>query len=222
MSVTAESHHQFLAFRRFIYSLSKQLSKEETQAIIYIYFHEQKADLKEATPLDILCKLESNGIITSSNPEKFLELMKDLKRFDLVTEVKEFLKKRKSKPDKKGGTQCRKQALEDDEDGDESEDDLILRNTVEAALVQATVLLQHMEMLQKSVSGRRVRRDKIKATVTEAAQTCEALAERLRSAEVKLNQAEGGHEKRKWSNRSSMSDSSGEHLGYVNHTGEFY
>ena len=63
MEVTAESHSQFLAFRRFTYSLSKQLSKEETQAIVYIYFFEQKDALKGASTLDILCKLESNGII---------------------------------------------------------------------------------------------------------------------------------------------------------------
>ncbi len=211
MEVTVESHNQFLAFRRFTYSLSKQLSREETQAIVYIYFFEQKEALKGASTLEILCKLESNGIITSSNPEKFLELMKDLKRLDLVSEVKEYLKKRKAK---KGPT---KQKPVENVD---SEEDLILRNTLEAALVQATVLLQHMEMLQKSVSGSKVRRDKIKATVTEAAQTCEALAERLRSAEVKVNLTRG-QEQRRWSSRSSITDS-GEHIiGYMNavHTG---
>lgn len=189
MDVTAESNSQFLAFRRFVYRLSKQLSREEAQAIVYIYFFEQKDSLSSATTLDILCKLESSGIATSTNPEKLLELMKDLKRHDLVGQVKDFLKKRKVKtlekrPTLYGKKPSKKDLTEDFED----EDDLILRSTLEAALVQATVLVQHMEMLQNAISGCKMKRDKIEEVVTEAAQTSEALSERLRRAEVRVQQ----------------------------------
>lgn len=187
MEVTAESNSQFVAFRRFIYSLSKQLSREEAQAIVYIYFFEQKDSLSSASSLDILCKLETSGIATSTNPDKLLELMKDLKRQDLASEVKDFLKKKKSKTgDKKSSSLGRKQKLtitDFDED-----DDLILRSTLEAALVQATVLLQQMEVLQKSISGSKIKKDEVKEIITEAAQTSEALAERLRRAEVRVQQ----------------------------------
>lgn len=193
MEVTAESNSQFVAFRRLMYSLSKQLSKEEAQAIVYIHFFEEKESLSSATTLDILCKLESRGIATSSSSDNLLELMKDLKRPDLASEVKDFFKKKKSKSgDKKSSSLGRKQkqVITDlDED-----DDLILRSTLEAALVQATVLLQHMEVLQTSMNGSKVRKEKVKEIVTEAAQTSEALAERLRRAEVRVHQPE--HDKR--------------------------
>lgn len=196
MAVTAESQSHYLAFRRFIYSLSKQLSEDEAQAIVYIHFFDQKDSLKSASILDILCKLESSGIATSSNPERLLELVKDLKRNDLVNEVKEFLKKRNRKgtADRKGSSLGRRQprlVLADDVDEVENEDNLILRNTLEAAIVQATVLLQHMEMIQSSISGNKIKRGEIKETVTQAAQTSEALAERLRRAEVVMNKDEG-------------------------------
>lgn len=190
MAVTAESHSQFLAFRRLIYSLSRQLSDSEAQAIVYIHFFDHKDTLKSVSSLEVLCKLESHGVATASNPEKLLELMKDLKRNDLVSEVKDFLKKKKSKStDRRRSSPGRKSKSSEAEDVD-SEDDLELRSTLEAAIVQATVLLQHVELIQSSISspGTRSRRGQIRKAVNEAAQTSEALAERLRRAEVKMNQ----------------------------------
>lgn len=225
MAVTAESNSQFLAFRRFIYSLSKQLSKEEAQAIVYIHFFDQKHDLQSASTLEILCKLESSGIATASKPDKLLELMKDLKRSDLVSEVKDFLKKRKNKTSLPRKPQL---VIEDTKEDNESEADLVLRNTLEAALVQATVLLQHMEMIQNSISGCKIRRDKIKDIVTEAAQTSEVLAERLRKAEVRINQdqeqeeEEEEHQKTRWSGNSSREIPIVDQRGYINtfHSGQ--
>lgn len=181
--VTAESNSQFVAFRRLLYSLSQQLTNEETQAVVFIYFFEQKESFSEASPLDVLCKLESSGVATSSNPDRLLELMKDLKRQDLANEVKDFLKKKK-----RSSTLTRKgQKRTDDTPETENEDDLILRSTLEAAVVQATVLIQHMEVIQGAITGNKVQKTKVKDIVTEAAQTSEALAERLRRAEVKVN-----------------------------------
>lgn len=195
MAVTAESQSQYLAFRRFIYSLSRQLSEDEVQAIVYIHFFDQKDSLKAASTLDILCKLESSGVATSTHPEKLLELMKDLKRNDLVSEVKEFLKKRKVKPSERKSmslTRKLRTSVPEDITEVESEEDLELRNTLEAAIVQATVLLQHMEMIQNSISVSKIEKGRIRELVTEAAQTSEALAERLRRAEVRANLEEGG------------------------------
>lgn len=200
MSVTAESQSQYRAYRRLIYSLSKQLSQDEAQAVVYIHFFDQKDALMSASTLDVLCKLESTGTATASNPEKLMELMKDLKRNDLVSEVKDYMKKKRTRStdrERKGSglslgrkPQPRLVIAEPVEEL-ESEEDLILRNTLEAAIVQATVLLQHMEMIQSSISGNKIERDTIGKTVTEAAQTSEALAERLRRAEMRLNQEEG-------------------------------
>lgn len=207
MEVTAESNQQFLAFRRLIYSLSKKLKKEEAQAIVYIHFYNQKDQYKSCTPLEIFCKLESNGIITASHPEKLLELMKDLKRQDLVNEVKDFFKKRKKSPEKKANKPDSGRVH------DESEDDLVLRATLEAAFVQATVLLQQMERLQIATSGITIQRDRIMQLITEAAQTSEALAERLRRAEVKANpERESFH----LSSGSDQGATGSGRLGYIN------
>ena len=189
MAVTLESNNQFLAFRRILYSLSKQLTAEEAQGIVKIYLYHQKEQYERASALDILCKLESSGMITASNPDKLLDLMKDLKRQDLVNEVKDFLKKKKSK----SGLRKNQTTPADDASSDsETEDDLILRATLEAALVQATVLLQHMEMLQNSISGCKISAANIKHVVIDAAQTSEALAERLRKAEARMNDNKEG------------------------------
>jgi len=217
MAVTAESSAQFKAFRRLTYSLSQQLSRDDVRGIIHIHFYDQQEALQNASTLDILCKLESSGIATSSNPEKLVRIMKDIKRNDLVSEVKDFMKKRKSKSRRSQLTSNSSQ-----EDNNESEADLILRNTLEAAFVQATVLLQHMEMIQKSTSGPKIARDILKEIVTQAAQTAEVLAERLRQAEVKLTQEEQHQEVEKMSSlslgesRADQGTSSPKQTGYIN------
>lgn len=210
VTVTAESNSQFLAFRRFIYNLSKKLSTDEVQAIVYIHFYDQKDLYQSATALEIFCKLESKGIITSSNPDKLVELMKDLRRNDLVSEVSHFLKKKKLKP--KSSSLGRSQTSIVVDHG-ESENDLLLRNTIEAALVQSTVLLQQMELLQTAISGRKIDRNEVKEVVIEAAQTSEALAERLRKAEVRVS---GGQETPKLSGAGSEELLGSDHRGYIN------
>lgn len=184
--MTAESHGTFLAFRRLLYSLSRQLTAKDKHGIIFIHFYSEKVTLENASLLELLCKLESQGIATYNNPNGLLELMKDLKRSDLVGEVKEFMKKKKSRADKRSSSldRTKEPALEEIGADLEQEDNLELRATLEAALVQATVLLQQMEKLHVCTSGRSLRWSEIDCMVTEASQTAEALAERLRKAEA--------------------------------------
>lgn len=220
MEVTAESNDSFLAFRRLMYSLSLQLTSEDNRAIIFIHFYNQ-TDSFDGNGLDILCKLESQGIATYHNPEKLLELMKDLKRHDLAGEVKDYIKKKKSKSyDKKTSTLRKKSSnMEEIRAEVEAESDLELRAMLEAAMVQATVLLQQIEKLQISTSGKAVVWSAVQQVVTEAAQTSEALAERLRKAEVRGNQ---GSERREFEGYGGYRDLKDQKiletgpLGYIN------
>ena len=188
MEVTAESNDSFLAFRRLLYSLSMQLTSEDVRAIVFLNLLNQKDSL-DGNALDVLCKLESQGIATYQNPDKLQELMKDLKRYDLAGEVKDYIKKKKSRSNDKKTSVIKKKSsnVEDVRAEVEAEYDLELRAMLEAAFVQATVLLQQIEKLQNFTSGKAVVWSIVKQVVTEAAQTSEALADRLRRAEAQGN-----------------------------------
>ena len=188
MEVTAESNDSFLAFRRLMYSLSQKLTSEDIRAIGFICFCNRQ-DYYNANPLDVLCKLELEGVVTYHNPEKLLELLKDLKRHDLVGEVKDYIKRKKSKHSDKKFSTLKKKVSNGGKIASkvevETASDLELKSMLEAALVQATVLLQQIEKLQISTSGNTFTWSAVKHIVSEAAQTSEALAERLRKAELR-------------------------------------
>ncbi len=217
MEVTAESHDTFLSFRRLLYSLSKQLTAKDKHGIIFIHFYNEKVSLETASILELLCKLECQGIATYNNPNGLLELMKDLKRNDLAGEVKEFMKK-KSRADKKANVlEKKKSSSIIGEEDSEKEENLELRATLEASLVQATVLLQQMEKLQVCINGKSVTWSNIDNLVLEASQTAEALAERLRKAEA-IGERPSGED----GGPSEKGKPAGENLGYINtlHSGK--
>lgn len=219
MEVTAESHDTFLAFRRLLYSLSRQLTAKDKHGIIFIHFYNEKVTLETASILELLCKLESQGIASYNNPNGLLDLMKDLKRNDLAGEVKDFMKKKKPRTEKKANVLEKKRSGILSEDSDQEEEDLELRATLEASSVQATVLLQQMEKLQVCISGKCVRWSDVDHVVVEASQTAEALAERLRKAE-----AIGNRPSEEDGEASEKSKPAGDNLGYINalHSGELW
>ena len=152
--VSAESNAQFIAFRRLVYSFSEQVSREECQVIIYIRLYRSKERYKDASTLEVLSKLEADGVFGPSNPQGLLEITKDIKRQDLANEVKEFIKKR-SKSEKKasagsGGKKGgARQSFHGEEQYEDTEEDLQLRATIEVTLAQATVLMQQVEKLER-------------------------------------------------------------------------
>ena len=198
--VSAESNAQFVAFRRLVYNFSEQVSKEEQKTIIYIRLYQQKERYKDSTMLEVLSKLETDGAFGPSNPEGLIEIAKDIKRQDLASEVKHFIKKR-SKGESKGGLSSLSAALTKKvpqppspalspkhEYGGEpdSEEDLQLKATVEVTLAQATVLLQQVEKLERAVAGGKAQRQRAKEAISEAGQTAAALADRLKKARKEL------------------------------------
>jgi hypothetical protein len=197
--VSAESNALFVAFRRLVYNFSEQVSKEEQKTIIYIRLYQQKERYKDATVLEVLSKLEADGAFGPSNPEGLLEIAKDIKRQDLASEVKHYIKKR-SKGESKGGLSSLSAALtkkvsqpqppvspKHQYGGEpDSEEDLQLKSTVEVTLAQATVLLQQIEKLERAVAGGKAQRQRAKEAISEAGQTAAALADRLKKARMEL------------------------------------
>ena len=181
--VSAESNAQFIAFRKLVYSLSQQLSKEECQAIIYIRLYPLRERYKDSTALEVLSKLETEGVFGPLNPEGLQEIAKDVKRQDIVSEVKDFIKKRSKKaisgPSKKAAFQ--QTSLFDD-----TEEDLQLKATIEVTLAQATVLMQQVEILERAVAEGKAQRHRAKEAISEAGQTAAALADRLKKAQIEL------------------------------------
>lgn len=195
--VSAESNALFVAFRRLVYNFSEQVSKEEQKTIIYIRLYKLKERYKDATMLEVLSKLEADGVFGPSNPEGLLDIAKDIKRQDLASEVKHFIKKR-SKSETKGGLSSLSAALSkkihpsptgspSHHVADEvSEEDLQLKATIEVTLAQATVLMQQVEKLERAVAGGKAQRERAKEAISEAGQTAAALADRLKKAQIEL------------------------------------
>lgn len=189
--VSAESSAQFIAFRRFVCALSEKISREECQVIIYIRLYKWKERYKDSTNLEVLSRLEADGVFAPSNPEGLLEIAKDIKRPDIAAEVRDFIKKR-SKNEKKGGSALSKKATVhkafsfDEQPRENTEEDLHMRATVEVALAQATVLMQQVEVLERAVLAGKEQRQRAKEAICEAGQTAAALAQRLKMTQESL------------------------------------
>ena len=87
------------------YQLSEKLHQNEVDGISSIY-------LPSKTPgesgLNILLKLEMQGVISATNPSSLEEVFKNINRMDLVKKVKEFVKSQK-----KGRKRCTKSVEEE-------------------------------------------------------------------------------------------------------------
>lgn len=180
MDISAESNAHFIAFRRLVYSLSHQLSQPETQALVYIRLYKFKEKYKDSTALEVLVKLETEGVFSPNNPEGLIEVAKDLKRQDLVGEVKDFVKKRS----KKAASSSSKHTKHHEEWN--SDEDLHLKATFEVTLAQATVLMQQVEILERALAGGKEHRKRAEEAIKEASQTATTLAERLRRAQKEM------------------------------------
>lgn len=179
MEVSAESNAKFVAFRQLVYSCSQQLSREEIHAIVYIRLYQERETYKELPALTVLSKLEADGVFGPWKPEGLLDIVKDLKRHDLIAEVKDFIKKKWLKVIKKStGKQ-----LTDSADSDE---DLHLKSTFQVVIAQATVLMQQIEVFQRAISGLEHPRDRAREVIGVAAQTAQALADSLFKAQNDL------------------------------------
>ena len=173
MDVSPESNARFKAFRQLVYHCSEQLTNTETHALIYIWLYSERESYKDAPAIRVLSRLESKGHFSPINPEGLLEMLKELKRNDLCSEVRDFMKTKWPKVVKREKRKC----VCDDED---------LQATFEVVLAQTTVLLQQIEAFEKVLQFGRDTRGRARDVITGAAQTAKSLADRLIRAQSEL------------------------------------
>ena len=195
--------NESLAFRRLVYKFSLKLTKEECQALVYIRLKDCEGRYQGADTLEVLSKLETDGVFTPKNPEGLIDVAQDLNRFDLKDMVKDFMKKRqrKEKASSKVAGKTSSCSVSDEE--------LHLKSILELTLSQAALFVKHVDILQQAVvAGTKEQRQRAAEAIKDARYTAQALADRLKGAQRELEH----------SNRSStsslQSNSSGSDLGY--------
>ena len=177
-------HAEILAFRRLVYKFSLKLTKEESRALVYIRLYSYRERYRDADTLDILSKLEADGVFSPNNPEGLIKLAKDIGRLDLQNMVKEFVKKRQRKA--KGSGKIEGETLTNLE-SPVSDEELQLKAILEVTLSQAAVFVKQVDTLQQAITaGTREQRQRAMEAIRDASCTSQALVERLQKARVEL------------------------------------
>ena len=177
-------HAEILAFRRLVYKFSLKLTKEESRALVYIRLYGCRERYRDADTLDILSKLETDGVFSPDNPEGLIKLAKDIGRLDLQNMVKEFMKKRQRKAKASGKVDG--ETLTNLE-SPVSDEELQLKAILEVTLSQAAVFVKQVDILQQAITaGTREQRQRAMEAIRDASCTSQALAERLQKARVEL------------------------------------
>ncbi len=174
MEVSPESYARFKAFRQLVYRCSEQLTCNDLHALVYIWMYSERENYRNASSISILSRLEATGKFSPWNPEGLLEILKEIKRSDLCSEVKDFMKIKWPKVVKKG---TRRLVCASDED---------LQATFEVVVAQATVLTHQIDAFEKVLFDEENARAKAQELIIGAAQTAKTLSERLLRAQKEL------------------------------------
>ena len=145
---------------------------------------------KNTEALDILSKLETDGLFSPTKPEGLIEIARDANRPDLASEVEKFIKSQRktaSKQEKKS----HKQLKGAPQAAAESDMDLHLKANFEVTLSQATVLIKQVDVLEQAITAGKGCRHRVEEAMTEARQTAERLAQTLQKAQRKLESDSG-------------------------------
>ena len=148
--------------------------------LVYLHLYYFRENYKDASSLEVLSKLETDGKFGISNLDGLQEIAKDIDRKDLEREAKEFAKRKsktKSKRPQEAGP-CNPESL--------SDEDKRLRQTLEVTIAQMTVFMRQVELLKEAIGARTSQRAKVSETMHEASQTAEKLASTLNKAFCEL------------------------------------
>ena len=177
-------HAEILAFRRLVYKFSLKLTKEESRALVYIRLYGCKERYRDVDTLDILSKLETDGVFSPNNPEGLTKVAKDIGRLDLQNMVKDFVKKRQRKAKASGKVE---RGTVTSLESPVSDEELQLQAILEVTLSQAAVFVKQVDILQQAITaGTREQRQRAAEAIRDASCTSQALAERLQKAQVEL------------------------------------
>ena len=139
--------------------------------------------------MDILSRLEYEGLFSPAKPEGLIEIARDASRHDLASELKKFVKTQRTASKEEEKSQKRLKGLS--QAATESDMDLHLRCNFEVTLSQATVLMQNVDQLQQAITAGQGCRQRVEEAIQEARQTAERLAQTLRKMQGELESDSG-------------------------------
>ena len=176
------------AFRRLVADFSQKLSKEERRRLVYIRLYDWRERYRDADTLDVLSRLESDGVFSPNNPEGLVEVAKDIDRQDLRAMVKDFVKKRK-----KEKTTSKVVPMSFESESPVSDEELQLKAILEVTLSQAAVFVKQVDILQQAITpGTKEQRRRAAEAIRDAGCTAQRLAERLQRAQRELEPFNSG------------------------------
>ena len=203
--------HEALAFRRLVADFSQKLSKEERRRLVYIRLYDWRERYRDADTLDVLSRLESDGVFSLENPEGLIEVAKDIDRQDLRAMVKEFVKN--SKKQKKDKATSKVAAMMSFESKSPlSDEELRLKAILEVTLSQAAVLVKQVDILQQAITTGTDLRQRAAEAIRNAKCTAQTLAEHFQRAQGELEHSSSNT----WSlqnNKSNLKSSKPRHYG---------
>ena len=179
--------HETLAFRRLIVDFSQKLSKEEQRRLVYIRLYDWRERYRDADTLEVLSRLETEGVFASNNPEGLIEVAKDIDRQDLRVMVRDFVKNsKKQRKEKASSKVAGKAVMSFEPESPVSKEKLQLKAVLEVTLSQAAVLMKQVDILQQAITAGTNSRQKAAEAIRDARCTVQALAKQFQKAQVEL------------------------------------
>ena len=196
--------YDILAFRRLVADFSQKLSKEERRRLVYIRLYDWRERYRDADTLDILSKLETDGVFSPNNPEGLVEVAKDIDRLDLKAMVKDFVKKQRK--EKATSKVAPKAVMSFESESPVSEEELQLKAILEVTLSQAAVFVKQVDILQQAITaGTKEQRQRAAEAIRDAGYTAQTLAERLKKAQGELEPYDSGSSTSSWRSKFKFS-----------------
>ena len=82
-----------LEFRKLVGRLAQGLSTEHTRILAYVYGEAAPGLPADGEPMDVLERMQQAHCFSYEHPEKLGEIMKEVGRNDLGSEVERFIRK---------------------------------------------------------------------------------------------------------------------------------
>lgn len=186
-----DASERSIAFRRLICRISQQMTRDELKTLVYIRLYSCREAYKECSALEVLSKLESDGMFAPARPEGLADIAKDVRRPDLVHDVRDFMKGKKWHK-KVSKLSIKELALA----RCVSDEEMQLRGTLEVTLTQAALLMLQLDALGVAL-GKGASQAAVEA-VKQAEQTATAIADRLNRTQAAIGAKCTSYEEGEW------------------------
>ena len=197
--------HETLAFRRLVAEFSQKLSKEERRRLVYIRLYDWRERYRDADTLEVLSRLETDGVFAPNNPEGLIEVAKDIDRQDLRAMVRDFVKNSKKQRKEKASSKVAAQAVMSFEpESRVTEEELQLKAILEVTLSQAAVFVKQVDILQQAITAGTNSRQRAAEAIRDARCTVQTLAEHFQKAQRELEHSSSNRTSSLRSNNSNL------------------